>query len=241
MRKLLPLLFLPLALTIVAFPQSVTIKPKKTVYKRPKPIMEGKRTFTVTYPKVSGLSPALNKKVETNISYAKVMKLDIKDEINEAQWLYEATYDVNYNKNGILDITLSLDGSGAYPSVFNKTVVINLKTGNRVAPADVFTNLAGLAAMCRKAQLKEIKEAKEEYKKDPDSNGFDGEEYFKDAKFGVAELSEFTISDKGVTFMYDYGFPHVVLALQPDGQYLFSWNELKPFIKRDGLLGQFIR
>ena len=51
----------------------------------------------------------------------------------------------------------------------------------------------------------------------------------------------FPISDEGVTFYYDYGFPHVIQALAPDGQYFFKWAELKPFIKPDGLLARFVR
>lgn len=240
MKKIFPLVALLLLAFTAAFSQSAIIKNRKVTYKRPKPITPYKKTFTVNYPKVSGIGPAISKKVETNISYAKVLDMNLKDEINDVQWLAEADYTVNYNKNGILDVKLWLDGSAAYPSVFSKTVVINLKTGNRVIPADVFTNLAKLANLCRAKQVTEIKKAKEDYKKDPDSADFDGEEYFKNAKFGIKELSEFTISDKGVTFMYDYGFPHVVLALQPDGEYFFSWKELKPYIRKDGLFGQFV-
>jgi hypothetical protein len=134
-----------------------------------------------------------------------------------------------------------MSGSAAYPSVFSKTVVINLKTGNQVKPADIFTNLDGLAAEVKKRQTTEIEKAKENYKKDTETADFDGSEYFDNADFKAENLEDFAVSEKGVTFTYDYGFPHVVQALQPDGTFLFTWAELKPFIKRGGLLEQFIR
>jgi hypothetical protein len=161
--------------------------------------------------------------------------------MNDAQWLEEATYDVNYNKNGILDITLTTSGTAAYSSEFSKTVVVDLKTGNRVAPRDVFTNLPALAAKVRKAQQAEIKKAAEEIKKDPDNADFDPNEFFGDAKFTVKELADFSVNEKGVTFIYDYGFPHLAITLQPEGRFFYTWAELKPFIRRGGLLARFIR
>ena len=113
--KRIALFSLSLALfAAAAFGQSIVIKPKKVTYKRPKPIDEYKKTFTITYPIVSGLSPTLNKKIESSVSYEKVADVDIKEELSGG-WLEEATYKVNYNKNGILDITLNVSGLGAYP------------------------------------------------------------------------------------------------------------------------------
>lgn len=77
--------------------------------------------------------------------------------------------------------------------------------------------------------------------KDPESKDFDGSEYFGRATFTAQELENFSVGDKGITFKYDYEFPHVALALQPDGAYFYSWAELKPFIKRGGLIERFIR
>lgn len=229
------------AFAAFSFAQSVTITSRKITYKRPKPSVDYKKTFTVNYPRVKAATPALSKKIETTISYAKVSNLNIQEELGEIQWLEEADYLVNYNKHGMLDITLSLSGSGAYPSTFNKTVVVDLKTGNRLRPADIFTNLTGLAAKIKKLQQAEIRKAREDYKKDPDSADFDGAEYFDNADFTAENLAEFSVSDDGVTFLYEYGFPHVVKALEPDGTFLLGWTQLKPFIKPGGLLARFIR
>ena len=33
----------------------------------------------------------------------------------------------------------------------------------------------------------------------------------------------------------------MLIAVHPAGLYFFTWNEVKPFIKRGGLLAKFIR
>ena len=239
-NKIALALFLVFAFSSACFAQNVLITPKKVIYHRPKPTAEYKKSFVITYPQVRAATPALSRKIEDTISYKKALTITVKDEMDEYQWLETASYEVNYNKNGILDITLSAEGSAAYPSSFSKTLVVNLKTGSRVRPPDVFTNLAALAAKVRRAQLAEIKKARADYKKDPESADFDGSEYFDNAKFGIKELSDFSVSDKGVTFDYNYGFPHIVQALQPVGSFFYSWAQIKPFIKRGGLLARFV-
>ncbi|MBX7169933.1 MAG: hypothetical protein K1X72_03175 [Pyrinomonadaceae bacterium] len=226
-----------LAFTAVSFAQSVKITSKKVTYKRTgKNVPDYKKTFEINYPVVAG---ANGKKIEAILSYEKNFDFKIAEEQKETFWLETADYTVNYNKNNILDVTIMIEGSGAYPSSSSKYLVVNTKTGTRIKPSDVFTNLNGLAALGAKSQIAEMKTEAARIKKDePD---FDPSEYFNNAKFTTENLWAFTVSDKGITFHYDYGFPHVALALQPDGEYAFSWAELKPFIKKEGLFGVFVK
>jgi hypothetical protein len=62
-----------------------------------------------------------------------------------------------------------------------------------------------------------------------------------DLKFTNESFNEFSVDDKGVTILYDAGFPHAIKALQPDGRYFFTWAEIKPFIKPNGLLSRLAR
>lgn len=235
-------LFLALAaFCSLGFGQSVIVTGKKVTYKRPKPLTDEKTTFWINHPKVKAATPALSKRIEDAISFEKVIPLNIKEEVNEIQWLEEADYSVGYNKNGILTVTLSIYGVGAYPSSSTKTVVVDSRSGLRVKPAHIFVNLKGLAAMVNKAQKAEIRKAIEEIKKDPDYQEPNPESLFTNARFTVEELNEFSIGSKGMSFIYDYGFPHVIQALQPGGNYFFNWNQLEPYIKRGGLLARFVR
>jgi hypothetical protein len=242
MKIKFPLLLLfVFTLSSITFAQSVIITSKKITYKRPKPEMDYKKTFTINYPKVKAANARLSQKIETTISYEKNLSLDLKEEMGEIQWLEEADYTVDYNKNGVLSIELFITGSGAYPSSSNKNVVVNLKTGNRVRPIEVFKNLNGLITKIRAMQKDEIIEAIKVIKEDPDYNDLNTDELFQNKDFKVADFEGFLLNDKGVTFVYNYGFRHAILALQPNGTYYFTWAELKPFIKPAGLLGRFIR
>ena len=60
-------------------------------------------------------------------------------------------------------------------------------------------------------------------------------------QYKIEDLDNFSVSSKGVTFLYDAGYPHAIQAFEPVGRYFFSFAELKGFIKPDGPLGQFIR
>jgi hypothetical protein len=238
--KFLVALFFVIAFTSLAFSQTVVLTPKKVIYKRPKPLSQYKKSFSVIRPKVSGVTPTIARKIETAISYEKNFDFSVKDEIGEIQWLEEASYAVDYNKNGILGITLSVMGSGAYPSESSKPVIVNLKTGEKVSAKDVFIKLSELAAKGKQTQKIEIKKGIAEIKKEnPDEEN--PATLFENADFTVKNLEQFSVSDKGVTFWYDYGFPHVIQAWQPEGRHFFSWAQLKPFIKPDGLLGKFVR
>lgn len=221
--------------------QSVTITPKKTVYKRKKPIADFKKTFVVTYPKVKASTAVLSKRIETAINPVNILEVNVQEEIIEYQWLEEAGYEVGYNKNGILSVMLFVHGVGAYPDGSSKTVVIDLKNGRRVTPADIFTNLKGLTAKIKKVQRAEINAGKLEIKKDPAMEEAIVNQLFENSDFTIKDLGSFAISDAGVTFNYDYGFQHVIKALEPDGTFLITWAELKPFIKRPGLLARFVR
>jgi hypothetical protein len=222
--------------------QSVVITGKKVTYKRPKPLVDFKKTFTVNYPKVKASTPALSRKIEAAISYDSNLEIRIKDELGDTQWLENADYEVGYNKNGILSIALSIEGTGAYPDGSTKYVVVDTRNGIKAKPEHVFTKLNGLLSLVNKAKDKEVATAIIEIKKDPENGDADIEAMFKNAdKYNKVSLDQFSVSDKGVTFHHDYGFAHVAQGLQPPGEFFFAWNDLKPYIKPSGLLGQFVR
>ena len=249
LKYLLFILFLTV-FSVQVFTQSVTIKPKKVVYTRKgKVTMKEKRTFTITYPVVSGtISVATKKKLDNTLSYWRVFETTLKENLSEYEWLTEMSYTVNYNKNGILDIGLTQEGSGAYPDGQTIVLIIDLKTGTQAKFADVFDagSKAKLAEKVDRKLSDEKKEIVESIKNDKTSYSNDDErnssiELVEQLKFTSEDFDEFSVSDKGVTIIYDAGFPHVVQALEPDGHYLFTWAEIKPFIKADSLLARFVR
>jgi hypothetical protein len=241
MRSILFAAALAALLTVSAFGQSVTITPKKQIYHRPKPMDAYKKTFSIRRPIAKASTPELSRKITAAIDPVTVLDIKLKDEMTDPQWLEEADYKVLYNQKGILSMELFMDGTAAYPSGSSTHVVVNLTTGNRARPADVFTDLAGLARIVKRMQTAEVKAATAKFKKDPDLSDTDPKQLFEFTNYTTKELADYSVGNSGVTFYYDYGFPHVLEGKQPDGTFLLTWAELKPYIRHDGLLARFIR
>ena len=204
-----------------------------------------KKRAVVTYPVVSGLSPAVLRRVRSVLDFKNIFDYSLK-EYREDTWLEEFTYAVNHNADHLLDITFTQDGSGAYPDTQTKHFLINLRNGTVIKAVDAFQSarfpeLAAAVNQKLQAELKKIDEENEA----PNSESADEKamrrEAYEALKFEVSNLDEFSVSGKGVTFLYDAGFPHVIRAWEPDGRYFFTYSELKPFIRPDGPLGQFVR
>ena len=227
------LVFVPTALA-----QSVVITPRKTVHRRPKPQYDFKKSFTIRRPIAKAATPALSRKITTAISPEKVLELNLREELTEYQWLEEADYKVLFNQSGVLCVEQWMTGTAAYPDSVTKRVVVDIANGNTVRIQDVFVNLQTLAKLVRKAQLAEIATATVQMKSDPEARP---EELFGQANFTVEDFKEFSLDARGVTFYYDYGFPHVLEALQPAGEFRFSWAQLRPFVKTGSLLARFVR
>jgi hypothetical protein len=54
-------------------------------------------------------------------------------------------------------------------------------------------------------------------------------------------LNNFIVTPNGITFYYDFGFPHVAKALEPDNSFPVTNEELQPFLKKNGLLSSRIK
>jgi hypothetical protein len=203
-----------------------------------------KKTATVTYPVISGLQdPQVLRRVQSIVQVKNAFDMSL-DEYRQDAWLVEFTFKVNYNKNHILDLTFTQDGSGAYPDTHTKHFAINLKNGSIIKASDVFIDdkLATLATLVNGKLQSELKQIQ----KENSENGSDAEdtriieESQEVLEFKSENLNDFSVGAKGVTFLYDAGYPHAIQAFEPQGRYFFSYSELKPYIKRDGLLGQFV-
>jgi hypothetical protein len=161
--------------------------------------------------------------------------------MSELQWLEDADYSVDQNAGGILSVTMSINGSGAYPDGSTKHVVINSTTGERLAAGSLFADRTALAGLADHRLQDEIAKAKKDIRAEKDIGDIDVDELFDGKKFDVESLNDFSVNKTGVTFYYDYGFPHAIQAIQPVGKFHFSWSELRPYVKRDSLLASFVR
>ena len=224
----------------VVRPRTVVIIRRGTLIKD----FPNKKRATVTYPVISGLKDApVLRRVQAILQVKNVFDSSIA-EYRDGNWLTEFTYKVNYNKNSILDITFTQDGLGAYPDTQTRHFAINLKNGRIIKASDVFitSSLPTLRTMLDgklQSELKEILESLKDSKRDPEDVRIASEAQ-EPLDYETENLDDFEVGAKGVTFLYDAGYPHVIQAFEPNGRYFFSYSELKPFIRRDGMLGQFV-
>lgn len=225
----------------------VVIVPRRIVLVRTGKIARDfpdRKRAVVRYPIVRGISdPEVLRRVHNNLAIKNAFGSTLEEYRQEA-WLTDFDFKVSYNKNHLLDITFWQSGHGAYPDTHTKHFLISLKTGEVMKAADGFSSsshatLAGLVNQRLRAETRSIlKSTQSDNSMDADQRSGIRDQ-LDQLKFEVENLDEFAVSDRGVTFWYDAGFPHVIKALQPDGRYFFSFSELRPHIKADGPLGIF--
>lgn len=225
----------------------VTIRPRRLVLVRTgehaKEFPERSRAIVI-YPVVLGFKDLLVLARVRSILQIKNVFGSSLDEYRDDGWLTDFRYKVNYNRNYILDITFNQSGVAAYPDEQTKHFAINLKSGSVIKASDVFVNdkLPQLATVVNdklKSELKKIVKELSSSRSDPEDVRI-ATEAQEPLEFKIDNLDDFSVGSKGITFLYDAGYPHVIRAFEPNGRYFFSYAEMKPYIKRDGLLGQFV-
>jgi hypothetical protein len=225
----------------------VTVQSRNVVIVRSGEIVRDfpeRKRARVRYPIVLGLSnSSVLRRVQRTLAIKNVFGMSL-EEYRRDDGLENFDYKINYNKNYLLDITFQHSGMGAYPSTETRHFLINLKNGMIIKAADAFRAEA-LATLPAMANQKLKAETKELAKVVADDKELDAEqkaslkEQLEQLTFTVDSLNQFSVSDKGLTFLYDAGFPHVIQALQPNGEYFFTYAEVRSYIKPTGPLGIF--
>jgi hypothetical protein len=205
----------------------------------------------VHYPVFSGLPPAILKELQASAGLKAGTDSSLEEwkaEFQESWWLVEIDYEVTYNRHDLLCLTYWIEGMGAHPSTSTKDLVADLKTGRRLAAKDLFKPafLEELAAKVDRLRATAVEKAIQENRAYLEENGMTEEDLMetmepaKQRRFGVENLDTFRLDDKGVTFIYDFGFPHVSQALEPSGEYFLSYEELRAYINPEGPLARIL-
>ena len=201
-----------------------------------------RRKAMVVYPVISGpQDQTVLRRVRAILQFKNIFGSTLA-EYRENPWLEEFDYQVNYNQNYFLDLTFTETGSAAYPDTHHQHFTIDLRRGRVVKANDVFIagKLEQLAVLVNEKLQQELKDTTPEILKGGDISAADLRDLHEQLKFEVKNLDDFEVSNDGLVFLYDAGFPHVIKALEPDGRYRFSYKELKPFLKPAGPLWQFV-
>jgi Deacetylase PdaC len=221
----------------------VTITPKTATFTWRRPDSDPKSTSRsdvknakLRYPTVTGLADSsLQDKIQTAIDLKSAFGKSITEmeaEFQENHWMEKMDYEVNYNDRGILSLTYSGYGVGAYPSGFVRYRSVNLRNGEALRPHDFFkTEALGAIALMVDRQLQQAIQTKvAELDKDDNAKDID-RAIFRAHRFRIKHLNDFTVTPEGVIFHYRFGFPHVILAAEPKGDFLIPHAELKSYLR----------
>ncbi|PWT94136.1 MAG: hypothetical protein C5B53_13800 [Candidatus Melainabacteria bacterium] len=159
------------------------------------------------------------------------------------------SYDVDYNKNYLLDLDITFDGVSAYDWRSTHHSLIDLRTGKRLLAKDVFLPSA-LGKVQKLASIEMRREAKKAVKDYSDLSGIEASErqsglnYLRDEiaqhSFSRKDLNYFAVGDEGITFIYEWDFPHVSRCFEPSGLFFVPYTALRPYIQKDGPLAAVI-
>ena len=223
--------------SVSAQTNKAVVASKKVTYRRKGYEKEDlKGEFTVVYPqvKIPG-NLSVQRKIRQKLDYEKIFDISIKEDGDDYLDVTSLYFKTVYNDSGFLDMRLFYETLGAYPWTNRAELIFNLETGKTVSADDCFksSTMKTLAKNVRRKLLAEIARAKRKY------GGFPPES--ENGEYDSSNLDNFSIGRRGVTFHYDYGFNFASLSLEPAGDFFFTYLQLKPFIKPDGLLGKFIR
>ncbi len=155
--------------------------------------------------------------------------------------LVHASYSVDYNRNGVLALSVQFESLGAYLSFSTERLVLSTRTGERL-PIGQLLLPAALPELARQADKRlqaRVKEARQAAAGSEEATWLD--ELLSGKRFTVENLDDFTVTKEGITFYYPFGFPNAVLARQPDDSFVFTFAQLKPYLKPDGPLAPEIK
>lgn len=162
----------------------------------------------------------------------------------------ESRYEVLYNDHNLLSVECISEYLGAYPSTVRRHATFDLRTGRLLEVRDLIADTAALRQRWQQSINRRVTEHLQtlpnEYPQlttDPKLLADVKQRlYWSDSLNAVELLPEeprfydFALTPFGLMLYYDFGFPHVIQALQPELDYQFLYADLKPWLKPKGPL-----
>ncbi len=147
-------------------------------------------------------------------------------------------YQVGYNQDGLLDLTIAHETMGAYPDGYTVHFLFDVATGKALKGADLLAadQRPALAAVLDQRLQAEMASTRQE---NPDCATEDDDPY--QGQFTVEHLDDVGLTAQGVVFTYPYDFPHVIQACEPLGEFTLTLAEARPYLRADGPLAALAR
>jgi hypothetical protein len=147
-----------------------------------------------------------------------------------------ADFEVNANIRNVLSMSIHYETLYAYPDMQDAYVNFNSNTGAAIGITDILTE-ASLPVIASKLDVvlqARIAQLKTELAAEIESGEVEATQW-DDLHVTAADLESFSTTPDGITFHYDAGFPHAIVALEPDGEFKVPFEALDPAISSTGL------
>lgn len=156
------------------------------------------------------------------------------------------TFDLDtvYNQHCVLSISCYSEGIGAYLSTWREYLNYDLKKEKVFLVRDFIRNdkMKELIEAANKKLNDEVVKHFDDIPEGEDGRGWAMEIVENSTpQFSEENIDHFFVTENGVTYIYDFDFPHAVQALAPDGGIAFSISEIRPFLKEEGPLSFWLK
>ena len=188
-------------------------------------------------PKINVKDPTIVEKINKHFSLENLTGYAL-DEIKQQkekfkqdsipQGLTFLGYEITYNKDCLLSITINVETCGAYPSGYSEYYNFDLNTGDSVFIEKILdeTKINALVKLCNDTIQNRIIAAKKESTCDDFIS-----EQLEGKKFTQTELADFFVTETDIVFVFHFGFPHAILGAEPDGLVKISRTEFRKYLK----------
>ncbi len=239
MKKTLSILFT--IIYTLSFSQSVKI----TAYKKQAINNLFKyEADTISFPVIIAKTDSISRKINAQISATfiepayetKPFEIGLDSAIKNG--LINLSYEVTYNRNNILSITINAEGCGAYCSSWQTFFNFTISTGNAILITDLIKKDKQL--QFKGMVLKRKTEALNAYKKDIaeslKNNEVDIDTYTWALQevdsncIEAASLDRFFLSADELEVVDDCPLPHAIRFIEPSYKLNYTYTELKGFL-----------
>ncbi|MBC6699559.1 hypothetical protein [Hymenobacter sp. BT190] len=167
---------------------------------------------------------------------------------NEQSGFVGTSYEVLYNDNYLLSVALTAEYLTAYPSSVTRHATFDLHTGRLLQVRDLLADTLALRQRWQQsinrrigAHLAALPTNYPELDAEMLADVRQRLHWNDSTRTATLEANDprfydFALTPFGLTLYYDFGFPHVVQALQPEADYLFPYAELSAWLKPKGPL-----
>jgi len=188
----------------------------------------------VLLPRVVVPDPATQAKLDGLLT-DEILTGSTRTQAEEDGWIDAVTWSLAWSGAGIVDLRVSVEGSGAYPDGFSNDFVLDVRQGTRLGVEQVQEG-------CQPALLDRLNRdvaARVAAVPGTPDDVIGIADLLSNARF--TGLADFAVDDRGVVFHLDYGLPHVVAGAAPDGDFLVPWSDLASCVAPGAAMERLIR